>query len=315
MDCITFGESMILFNPSSNGALKYVHTYHKSIAGAESNLAIALARLGHKVGWFSQLGHDEFGRYIKSVITGEGVDTSQVKFDNQHPTGLLFKERFQYSDPNVYYYRHNSAASHMNKHLIDPDYISKSRILHLTGITAAISHSSREALLHSINIARKTETLISFDPNIRLKLWNLVEARQVLIEISKKADIVFPGIKEGEQLFGLTSPKDIANAFLKLGCKVVSVKLGKDGCYTATKDTQVYVPGYPVENVVDTVGAGDGFAAGFLSGYLRGQDLKSCSKLANAVGAMATMVSGDMEGYPTLEQVNGFIGKSKSIDR
>lgn len=315
MDLITFGETMILFNPENKGVLRYVHTFHKSIAGAESNVAIALARLGNTTGWFSKLGNDEFGRYIISIIRGEGVDVSRTKFDEESSTGLLFKERFAHTDPNVYYYRKNSAASTLTPEDLDEEYIKKARILHITGITPALSDSMREATLRAIDIAKKNNVLVSFDPNIRLKLWSIEEARPVLLEIAKKADIIFPGIDEGKLLLGIEDPEQIAESFLEMGCKKVVIKLGKKGCYVSDGVEKIYVDGYEVEKVEDSVGAGDGFAAGFIAGTLRNLPLKECAQWANGVGAMAVLVHGDMEGFPTMDQLQEFIGKKSYIDR
>ncbi len=316
MECITFGESMVLFNPESQGPLKYVHSFTKTIAGAESNVAIALARLGHQSGWFSNLGHDEFGRYIKAIIAGEGVDVSRITFDRAHPTGLLFKERLGHVDPNVYYYRKHSAASHMTPEVLDADYIRSAKILHISGITPALSESARATVFEAIKIAKANNTLVSFDPNIRLKLWSLEEAKPVLLEIAGMSDIIFPGIDEGRMLLNLTDPIDIAEAFHSMGCKTAAVKLGKEGCYVSdSKAGGSIVKGHKIESVVDTVGAGDGFAAGFLSGILQEHSIIECGSLANCIGAMATLVSGDMEGYPTEEQVDRFLGRGNHVDR
>jgi 2-dehydro-3-deoxygluconokinase len=306
---------MVLFNPDSSGPLRYVTSFKKTIAGAESNVAIGLARLGHKVGWFSKLGNDEFGRYILSVIRGEGVDISRVAIDKEGNTGLLFKERFAHVNPNVYYYRKNSAASKLSIEDIDSEYIKSARILHITGITLALSQSAREVVFKCVQIAKENGVLVSFDPNIRLKLWTLQEAVPVLLEVAKYADIIFPGIDEGQHLLGLNDPVKIAEQFIDFGCKIVAVKLGKDGCYVAKRGESHFVPGYNVEKVEDTVGAGDGFAAGFLAGVLRNLELIECAQYANGVGAMATLVSGDMEGLPTFNQLMEFIGKEKIIDR
>lgn len=315
MDLVTFGESMILFNPDSNGALRYVHTFNKSIAGAESNVAIALSRLGNSTGWFSRLGNDEFGRYIASIIRGEGVDVSRVKMDNEHNTGLLFKERFANSNPNIYYYRKESAASYFSDEDIDEEYIKNAKILHITGITPALSERTRKATFRAIKIAKENDVLVSFDPNIRLKLWSVEEARSVLLEIAKQADIIFPGIDEGKMLLGTEDEKEIAQYFLNNGADKVAVKLGKKGCYTTDGEEKIYVDGYAVEKMEDSVGAGDGFAAGFLSGILRNLSLKECGQWANGVGAMAVLVHGDMEGFPTLNQLLEFIGKKDRVDR
>ncbi|MCM0648200.1 sugar kinase [Clostridium swellfunianum] len=315
MEVVTLGETMVLFNPDSQGPLRYAHNFNMSIAGAESNVAIALARLEHNVGWISRLGNDEFGRYIKSVIRGEGVDVSRVSIDETHQTGLLFKEQFAHANPNIYYYRKHSAASFMGENDIDEGYIASAKILHITGITLALSKSAREGVYKAIDIAKQNGVLVSFDPNIRLKLWTIEEAKPVLLDVAKQADIIFPGIDEGRLLLGLEDYKEITKAFLDMGCKIVATKVGKKGCFISDGKEEVFVEGYVIEKTVDTVGAGDGFAAGFLSGYLRNKSLHDCAKLANAIGAMATLVKGDIEGFPTLSQVNQFMGLTNYIDR
>ncbi|HEY8803548.1 MAG TPA: sugar kinase [Clostridium sp.] len=315
MDVVTFGESMVLFGPDSPGPLRYVQNFNKSLAGAESNVAIALAKLGHQVGWFSKLGNDEFGKYIQATIRGEGVDVSRVLVTSEKSTGILFKERFMYNNPNVYYYRKDSAASNLKSEELDESYIKDAKILHITGITPALSQNCRKTLFKAIEIAKANNVLVSFDPNIRLKLWTKEEAIPVLIKIAKQSDIIFPGIDEGEILLGLTKPEEIADSFMKMGCSIVAVKLGEEGCYVADKDTGLYVNAYKLENPQDTVGAGDGFAAGFLSGILNKLDFKECGEYANGVGAMAVLVKGDMEGYPNFEQLMEFIGKKKTIER
>lgn len=315
LEVVTFGESMVLFNPDSKGPLRYVYNFNKSIAGAESNVAIALSRLGHKVGWYSKLGDDEFGRYIQSVIRGEGVDVSRVKTDSERNTGILFKERFVHVNPNVYYYRKGSAASSLSIEDIDAEYIKSAKILHLTGITPALSKSAKEAVFKAVEIARENEVIVSFDPNIRLKLWGIEEAKPVLLELIKMADIVLPGIEESKILLETDDRDEIVNKLLDFGCDTIAVKLGKDGCYVANKSKRYFVKGYTVEAPEDTVGAGDGFAAGFLSGLLRNLGIKEAAEYANGVGAMATLVRGDMEGFPTFEQLMQFTGKKEHVDR
>jgi len=315
MDLITFGESMVLFNPDLTGPLRYVNNFRKSLAGAESNVAIGLSRLGHKVGWFSKLGDDEFGRYMLSVIRGEGVDVSNVVTDSKNPTGILFKERFSHVNPNVYYYRKHSAASNLMPGELNEDYIKNAKILHVTGISLALSEKMRKSVFKAIKIAKDNGVLISFDPNIRLKLWPLEEAAPVILEVARLSDIILPGVDEAELLIEVKDPEEIAKAFIEMGCSTVAVKLGKDGCYVSHKDESHFVPGYKVEKVEDTVGAGDGFAAGFLSGVIRDLNLFECAEYANGVGAMATLVSGDMEGLPTWQQLMEFTGKAKHIDR
>ena len=131
----------------------------------------------------------------------------------------------------------------------------------------------------------------------------------------KLTDLLFPGKEEAELLLGLTEPEEIADTFLKLGVQTVALKLGKSGCYVKNKETEAFVHGYTVDHPVDTVGAGDGYAAGFISGYLENLSLTECAQRANAVGAMATLVKGDMEGFPYKDQVEIFMGLKNSIDR
>ncbi|MCC5909513.1 MAG: sugar kinase, partial [Clostridiaceae bacterium] len=189
------------------------------------------------------------------------------------------------------------------------------KVLHITGITLALSKTAREAVYKAVEIAKENGVLVSFDPNIRLKLWTAEEAKTVILNMIKMSDIVFPGIDEGKLLLGTEDPQEIVRQLLSMGCSTVAVKLGKEGCYIANKQEAKMVEGYVVERLVDTVGAGDGYAAGFLSGILKALTLEECGKLANAVGAMATLVRGDMEGFPTLSQVKEFMGTEAYIDR
>jgi len=304
MDVVTLGETMVLFTAGSIGPLRFAKQFEKTIGGAESNLSIALSRLGHQVGWISRLGDDEFGLFTRDFIRGEGVDTSKVTFDPKFPTAVFFKERQAAHDPKIYYYRKGSAASQMTPEDLDEQYIASAKYLHITGITPALSDSCKETVLAAIELARKNGLTIVFDPNIRLKLWSKEEARNTLMEIAALCDIVLPGIEEGEILTGEKTPEGISKALLTNGSKLVVIKLGAKGAFYANKDQQEYVEGYPVEHIVDTVGAGDGFAAGFISGLLRGFDYREAVKLGNRIGAFALTVLGDVEGYPFWSQID-----------
>ncbi len=315
LDVITFGESMVLFSPNEKGPLRHIHQFSKSIAGAESNVAIALARLGHDVGWFSKVGDDEFGRYIQFMIRGEGIDVSRCIHSQNHNTGLIFKELFEHVNPNVYYYRKYSAASYLRPEELDLEYIKNTKILHITGITPAISPSAKEAVFAAVDAAKEAGVLVSFDPNIRLKLWSQEEAKETLLELCKKSDILFPGIDECEILLGTTDTSEILAAFHGMGISQIALKLGKKGCIVSDKTGSSYVEGYVVDHIEDSVGAGDGFAAGYLSSYLKGFSIAECGDFANGVGAMATLVRGDSEGFPTYEQLLSFTNKIEHIDR
>jgi len=303
MEVVTLGESMVLFTPDSVGSFVYAGKFDKTLGGAESNVAIALSRLGHKVGWMSRLGNDDLGLFVRNFIRGEGVDTSNVVFDENYQTAVFFKERKNGAEPKVYYYRSNSAASHMKAADLDEAYIAKAKFLHITGITPALSESCKETVYHAISLARKNNVKVIFDPNIRLKLWSKDEAGTVLRDIARLCDVVLPGIEEGIIMTGQESPEEIANALLQGETSTVVVKLGKKGAYFATKSEDGYVNGEIVPIVVDPVGAGDGFAAGFISGMLRQWTVKESVELANKVASFALTVAGDVEGYPYWSQI------------
>ncbi|WP_053219933.1 sugar kinase [Virgibacillus senegalensis] len=304
MDVVTLGESMVLFTPDTEGPLRYVSGFHKTVGGAESNLAIALTRLGHQTGWISRLGDDEFGLFVRNFIRGEGVDTSNVSFDEEAPTAVFFKEKLTGGDPKIYYYRKLSAASRLSPDDLDEDYLKQASYLHVTGITPALSKTCKQTVLEAIRMAKANGLKVVFDPNLRLKLWSEQEAAKTLMEIAAVSDIVLPGIDEGELMTGYKEEKQIAAALLDNGSKLVVIKLGAEGAYYATSSESDYVKGYKVDRIIDTVGAGDGFAAGFLSGQLRGWSLANSVKLGNRIGAYALTVAGDVEGYPYLHQVD-----------
>lgn len=298
MDVVTFGETMVVLTPTTNGSMRYAPTFSAKVGGAESNVAIGLARLGHQSGWFSRLGQDEFGEKVRSFIRGEGVDVSKVIMDDSAPTGLYFKEVISEDNIHVQYYRKNSAASQLNAQDIQEAYIANSKFLHITGITPALSESCREAVLTAIQCANKHGVTVVFDPNLRRKLWEDELARKVLLELSSKADIVLPGLDEGAFLFGETQPEKLAQLFLELGSAQVVIKLGENGAYYSTKTESGFVDAFPVKRVIDPVGAGDGFAAGFLSGLLDSLSMEEAVRRGAAVGAIVTQVPGDMEGLP-----------------
>lgn len=307
MDIVTFGETMALFTPDSTGLMRYATTFSRKFGGAESNFAIGLTRLGHQTGWISRVGDDELGKAMLSFIRGEGIDVSQVKIDNTAPTGLYFKELRNANEVRIEYYRRGSAASQMEKTDLSEEYISKAKYLHISGITPALSESCHETVMEAIQIAKKHSVKIIFDPNLRRKLWREEKARTVLLEIASQVDIILPGIDEGAFLFGETDPKKLGQLFLDHGASLVVLKVGAKGAYYFTADESKLVPGFEVKNVVDPVGAGDGFAAGFTSGLLDGLSYEKAVQRGNAVGAMVTMVNGDIEGLPEKHEVDRFM--------
>ncbi|GEL77727.1 sugar kinase [Tenuibacillus multivorans] len=310
IDVFTLGETMVLFQPDQMSPLDSVHYFPKKIGGAESNVAIGLSRLGHSVGWFSKLGEDPFGSYIYKTIRGEGVDVSTCRFTSKAPTGLLFKEQLSPEDMNVYYYRNGSAASMMAPSELDETYLSRAKILHVTGITPALSETCFETVMKAIEIAEQHDMTIVFDPNLRLKLWSEERAKDVLNEIASHAHIMLPGLDEAQFMTGKESVEEVAES-LSDGDKTVIVKLGPKGAYIHSGNEAYYVDGFPVERVVDPVGAGDGFAAGVMSGLLREESLETVVRRANAIGAMVVGMKGDIEGLPRMEEVNKYMAPSQ----
>ena len=192
LDVVTLGEVMVQFNPITTGPLRHVTYFEKHAAGSEANFAIGVVRLGLRAGLITRVGNDEFGRYILSILRGEGVDISLIKVDNDAPTGIYFIQR-GYPIPgksSVIYYRRGSAASKMSPEDIDEEYIKNSKLLHLTGITPALSDSCREATLKTLSIASESRIMTSLDMNIRLKLWSRDEARETLPPMIRKVNIL-----------------------------------------------------------------------------------------------------------------------------
>lgn len=308
IDVLTIGETMVLLNPHESGPMRHVMDFRKRIGGAESNMAVGLSRLEHNVAWVSRLGSDPHGRYVRDTIRGAGVDTQYVTFDSEAPTGLMFKERRELGESRVFYYRNDSAASRMTPDDLPEEALANARYLHLTGITPALSESCRELIVDAARRAHEHGVTVSFDPNLRFKLWDEATMRETLLTLVENCDIVLPGLEEGEVLLGTDDPESIAEEFRSLGADEVIVKLGADGAFVASDASMQTVAGYDIERVVDPVGAGDGFAAGYLSGRLDGLDPVRATDRANAVGALATTVTGDIEGLPTRSELAQFTG-------
>jgi sugar/nucleoside kinase (ribokinase family) len=300
LDVITLGETMVSFAAHEAGPLDAAGTFSKIVAGAETNVGVGLARLGLKVAWVSRLGDDSFGRYIRGSLEAEGIDCTAVATDTTRPTGFMLKSRaLEGQDPVVEYFRRGSAASALSRADFDEERFLAARHLHATGITPALSASCAELVEHAMKTMRAAGRTVSFDPNLRPRLWPGREVMAAhLNRLAGLADWVLPGIAEGRTLTGQDTPEDIAAFYLDRGARAVLVKLGAEGAYWRTHDGAGRVPGVPVTNVVDTVGAGDAFAAGVLSARLEGRDWPQALARANWVGAQVIQVVGDMDGLP-----------------
>jgi 2-dehydro-3-deoxygluconokinase len=314
-EVVTLGETMVMFSPDQNGPLRYAQRFQKRIAGTESNVAIGLVRLGHSAAWISRVGNDEFGEFLMREVRGEGVDVSGVSRDPEAQTGLMFKEVQPGRETRVTYYRQASAASRLSPADLREEYFRNARLLHLTGITPALSDSCLNTVEAAVRLARKYGLTISFDPNIRLKLWTKERAKTVLTRLVSQVDIVFPGLDEARLMMGAGDPEALLEKFRDYGVKIVALKAGVQGTWVASARHTCLIPIFQVEQVVDPIGAGDAFAAGFLSGFLEDKPLEECGRLANAMGALAVTTTGDFEGLPTRRALEAFIFNQNQIFR
>ncbi|GLU34579.1 sugar kinase [Trinickia caryophylli] len=306
LDVLTYGEAMALFVADEPGPLSQVGRFTKRIAGADLNVAIGLARLRFNVGWMSRVGDDSFGRYVLDTLAKEGIDAQHVNIDKRYPTGFQLKAKQDDGrDPGIEYFRKGSAASHLSTEDYAADYALAARHLHLTGVAPAISLSSRELAFHLAREMRAAGKTISFDPNLRPTLWpSREEMVTTLNSLAALAHWVLPGLEEGAVLTGFEAPEDIAAYYLDAGARGVVVKLGARGAYYRTAQSTGYVAAQPVAKVVDTVGAGDGFAVGVISALLEGRDLSDAVARGNRIGALAVQVIGDSEGFPTRDELD-----------
>lgn len=309
LDVITIGEAMAMFVARETGDLAAAEHFVKRAAGAELNVATGLARLGLNVGWVSRVGNDSFGRYVLQQLAKENIDGRGVTVDEHYRTGFQLKSKVEDgTDPIVEYFRKGSAASHLSVADFNDEYFLSARHLHLSGVAAALSETSLELLNHAAKTMKQQgKTMkqqgktISFDPNLRPVLWRS-EAEMVkqLNQLAFQADWVLPGVKEGIALTGQNTPEGIADFYLEQGVKVVVLKTGADGAWYKTADGEKgAVAAVKVDNVVDTVGAGDGFAVGVISALLEGKSLHQAVSRGNKIGSLAIQVIGDSEGLPT----------------
>lgn len=312
---ITLGEAMIVFIAENEGEFSDIQSFSKGIAGAELNVAIGLSRLGNKVGYITKLGDDVFGRHIEKIIHEEGILEEDIFIDEAHATGFYFKTKVKDGDPQVHYFRKNSAACQLSAKDIHNADFTGAKILHITGITAALSKSSLEAVYAAIEKAREGHMLISFDPNIRMQLWESKERMiEVLNDIASKCDVILPGIKEGAILTGKETKEEIANFYLDHGAKAVIIKNGASGAYLRTKEEEKLVPGFKISQVVDTVGAGDGFATGVLSGLLDDLSYEEAVVRGNAIGARMVTSKEDNAILPTKAELEAFMASHERYE-
>ena len=314
-DVVLIGEAMGLFSANESGKLDDASYFSKTVAGAEVNVSIGLSRLGMDVELITLLGEDYFGRYILKFLESEGIGTEFVSFDEKSNTGFMLKSKTEEGDPETAYYRKGSAFSELSiEDLIDLVDFKKVKVLHITGIPSAVSRSVRSTIYYLMGKAKESGTFITFDPNLRPALWEDEETmKKVLNELATYADVILPGIEEARILTDLEEPDDIAEFYFEKGVKYIVIKMGPSGAYVKGVGKEiVFVPGFKAEKVVDTVGAGDGFAVGIISGYLDGLSLEEAAVRANAIGAIQVQNLGDNEGLPDRKTLLDFIEKQSA---
>lgn len=274
---------MLAFTPSGygvDGAL----AYRATSAGGESNVAVTAAAHGRTAAWISRVGDDRAGRHILDELSTRGVDTSLVVVDRDAPTGLMLKEP-SVAGTTVHYYRSGSAASFMAPGLVGSGTLDASRVVHVTGVTPALSATCAAMVTDLVESARRQETMVSFDVNFRPRLWTGDDAPVVLARLARQSDVCFVGRDESESLWGTTTPESIRAYVPEPRLLVV-----KDGAVGATVfsagNPAVFVPA-PDVDVVEPVGAGDAFAGAFLAGLLESAGLERCLRLGHSAAARA----------------------------
>ncbi|WP_203268038.1 sugar kinase [Streptococcus uberis] len=310
-DIITIGEPLVvLASENLNKNLIDTSEFSKILGGAELNVMIGASRLGHSTEYITQVGDDPFGQFTIKEIDNQGVGNRYIGSDPRYWTGFYLKEFTDKGDPKTFYFRKGSAASHITEKTIDQVDLNDVKWAHLSGIFPAISEQALQMFKRLLIRIRNNGIHTTFDPNLRPALWESESImRETINELAKFGEIVMPGINEGIVLVGSDNPEVIADFYLSQShiTKIVIVKLGADGAFVKTAEGESYlVPGYRVEKVIDTVGAGDGFAVGVLTGLIEGLSLQEAVKRGCAIGALAVMTQGDNDGYPTRKQLDAF---------
>jgi 2-dehydro-3-deoxygluconokinase len=306
VDVVALGESMVTFLPTRPGRLADVPAFERGIGGAESNVACALAAAGHTVRWVSRVGADGFGDHLLEAIGAYGVDVSAVRRDPARPTGIYFRTAGDRSGDTheVAYYRAGSAASAMNADTLDLDVVRDCRVLHLSGITPALSADCL-ALVTELTARRPGRPLVSFDVNHRPDLWADADGPRALLELARGADLVFVGDDEARAAWGLDGAAAIREALPEP--ETIVVKRGADGATAYGRDGSEVSVGAPAVDVVAHVGAGDAFAAGYLSAVLRGLPVRERLRHGHLAAAAALTVPGDLAAPPARDQADRLV--------
>jgi 2-dehydro-3-deoxygluconokinase len=312
---VTLGETMALLRAETAAPLAHVHQLALGIGGAESNVAIALARLGTPSAWVGRVGNDGLGELVLRELRAEGLEVHGV-LDADGATGLMIKERRTSDTVKVWYYRSDSAGSRLCPADVTPGLVENATVLHVTGISLALSDSAREAVMMSVARARTAGVPVSFDVNHRSSLWGERDAAVAYRTLAASATVVFAGEDEARVLLGddgTRSVSELARGIAELGPTQVVIKLGPDGCH-ALVDGVEYGQAAVSIRAVDTVGAGDAFVAGYLAELVAGLPVAERLITGVTTGAFACLTAGDWEGMPRRPELS-LLGRADPVTR
>lgn len=291
-EVVTLGEAMAVLYPSEPVSLEQAQSLLLNIGGAESNLAIALSQLGHQVAFISRVGDDPLGQRMRATLAAQGVDITGLLTDTSAPTGVFFRTWQPDGLRRVFYYRSGSAASRLAPADISPQTFAGARLLHISGITPALSASCAATIEHAIDLAHAAGALVSFDPNYRPTLWDTATARQALLPLMARSDILLLGHEDSLAILGSADRETVLAHGSELGAQIVVFKEAERGATAQAGAQRVSLPAEAV-TAIDPVGAGDAFNAGFLSGWLRGAPLATSLHLGIQMGARVVATLGD----------------------
>lgn len=297
-DIVCLGEPLIEFNRPKEGDGR---TWLQGFGGDSQNVAIAAARQGASTGYLTGVGQDWMGDAFLDLWKSEGVDASRVTRHPTAPTGVSFVTHSA-AGHKFDYLRKNSAASLMTPETLPVDYIAGAKFFHLSAIGQAISDSARRTCDAAVSAARKAGVKVSYDTNLRLRLWELDVARKVIDATIARCDVALPSLDDSQQLTGLQEPDAIADYYLKLGAPLVALKMGAEGALIATAGKRTRIAPHKVE-AVDATGAGDTFDGAFLTRLLAGDDPEIAARYANVAAALSTTGYGAVTPMPRQAEV------------
>ena len=305
LDILALGEPMVEFNQTGAGDGRQ---YLQGFGGDTSNAAIAAARQGAQVGYLSALGDDVYGRMLRELWDREGVDHAGVKTDAEAFTAVYFVNH-DAQGHHFSFFRRGSAASRMRPQDLPKERIAQAKVLHLSGISTAISDSACDTCLAAVGIARDAGVRVSFDTNLRLKLWPIARARAVMRELIRLSDICLPSLEDVSAISGIEDPDAIVDWCLGLGARTVALKMGAQGALVSDGKSRIRIEPHPCRPV-DATGAGDTFAGALLARLVAGDTLEAAARYASVAAALSTQGYGAVEPIPTAQQVRAAIAQA-----